>query len=389
MTPTEAALSLTEGRFARFEAIEWWDQSRLRDARILLIGAGALGNEVLKNFALLGVGHVVVVDMDRIELSNLSRSVLFRESDAGEPKAATAARAATAIYPDARIVPITGNVLGDVGLGWFCWAQVVIAALDNREARVFVNSACAKVGRPWIDGGLEALQGIVRVFAPPATACYECTMGRVDWEQLNQRRSCSLLARRAAESRGTPTTPVTASVIGALQTQEAVKLLHDLEGLRGRGMMFDGANATTWQVEYPINPDCEWHEAPARIERATDLSSDAPLRTVFERGRAMLGGIDSLDFSREVVERVSCPSCGSTRDVYAPLDQVAQTDALCASCGAECVPHLVHSASQGDASLDRSIRDAGLPTWDIFWARHGDDMIGIEIAGDRLPRGNP
>ena len=70
------ALTLTEGRFARLEAIEWWDQSLLRNARILVVGAGALGNEIIKNLALLGVGNVIIVDMDRIELSNLSRSVL-------------------------------------------------------------------------------------------------------------------------------------------------------------------------------------------------------------------------------------------------------------------------------------------------------------------------
>src|SRR5438874_13606964 len=84
MQPTPSPLlSLQEGRFARLEAIEWWNQSLLSGAKVLVIGAGALGNEVIKNLALLGVGHLVVADMDRVELSNLSRSVLFREEDEG------------------------------------------------------------------------------------------------------------------------------------------------------------------------------------------------------------------------------------------------------------------------------------------------------------------
>src|SRR5947209_17514215 len=148
--------------------------------------------------------------MDVVEMSNLSRSVLFRERDEGHPKADCVARAALEIYPGINIKAVRGNILADLGLGYFKWADVVIGALDNREARVFVNSACARVGRPWIDGGIEVLQGVVRGFAPPATACYECTMSEVDWDLLNKRRSCSLLARRAILNRGTPTTPTSA-----------------------------------------------------------------------------------------------------------------------------------------------------------------------------------
>src|SRR3954469_12624483 len=108
-----------EGRFARLEAIEWWDQALLANARVLVVGAGALGNEVIKNLALLGVGQVVIADMDTVELSNLSRSVLFRESDEGKPKAECAARAAREIFPGINIHALVGNVLADVGLGWF------------------------------------------------------------------------------------------------------------------------------------------------------------------------------------------------------------------------------------------------------------------------------
>ena len=164
------ALPLLEGRFARLEAIEWWDQALLARSKALVIGAGALGNEVLKNLALLGLGNVVIADMDRVELSNLSRSVLFRESDENRSKAECAAAAARQIFPDLNIQAVTGNILADLGLGYVRWADVVIGALDNREARVFVNSACARVGRPWLDGGIEVFNGIVRGFAPPATA---------------------------------------------------------------------------------------------------------------------------------------------------------------------------------------------------------------------------
>jgi adenylyltransferase/sulfurtransferase len=148
----------------------------LRKARVLVAGAGALGNEVIKNFALLGVGHLAIADMDTIEISNLTRSPLFREADAGKPKAECAARD---LYPAIDARPLVGNITADLGLGWVRWADVVVGALDNREARIFINSACARLGKPWIDGGIEVLQGIARGFHPPHTACYQCTMSEV------------------------------------------------------------------------------------------------------------------------------------------------------------------------------------------------------------------
>src|SRR5258706_15167955 len=81
-----------EDRYHRQTLIDWWDQQRVRDTRILVIGAGALGNEILKLLALIGSGWTLVYDPDRIERSNLSRSVLFRETDEGGHKAEVAAR---------------------------------------------------------------------------------------------------------------------------------------------------------------------------------------------------------------------------------------------------------------------------------------------------------
>src|SRR5262245_60044954 len=89
---------LSEDRFDRFRRIEWWDQAKLDAARVLVVGAGALGNEILKNLALLGVGNVFVADVDTIERSNLSRSILYRESDTGLSKAEVACRTIKSIY---------------------------------------------------------------------------------------------------------------------------------------------------------------------------------------------------------------------------------------------------------------------------------------------------
>ncbi len=326
------SVSLTEGRFARLEAIEWWDQALLARSKVLVIGAGALGNEVIKNLALLGIGHVAIADMDRVELSNLSRSILFRESDEGKFKAECAAHAAKQIFPGLNAMALVGNILADLGLGWFRWADFVIGALDNREARVFVNAACARVGRPWIDGGIEVLHGIARGFAPPRTACYECTMSAVDWDLLNKRRSCSLLARRALAQRGTPTTPTTASVIGAIQVQEVVKSLHGRAALIGRGIVFDGMEHSSFTVNYPVNPDCPWHEPVPPVQDLPQANSQTKLRSIWEQAANILGDVDSLDLAREVVEENSnVPPAVPLKKFSNPPKKFART-----SCAAVC-----------------------------------------------------
>ena len=198
---------LREDRFARFRLISWWDQERLAKARVLVIGAGALGNEILKDLALLGVGQVFVADRDRVENSNLSRSILFRERDCGRPKADVAAERAAEIYPGIKVQPFAGNIVYDLGLGVYRWADVILGGLDNREARVAINQATARAGKVWIDGAIERLDGVARFFDPATGPCYECTMGENDWKMLEARRSCALLSRDEMELGKVPDHP--------------------------------------------------------------------------------------------------------------------------------------------------------------------------------------
>ena len=384
---SDAPLSLVEDRYARLTAISWWRQDLLRGARVLVIGAGALGNEVLKNLALLGVGELVIADLDRVEPSNLTRSVLFTANDTGRSKAEVAAERVEALCPDTRAIPFTGKVLAGLGLGWFRRADVVIGALDNREARVFVNQSCARLGKPWFDGGIEVLNGIVRGFHPPHTPCYECTMTAADWTVLNQRRSCSMLARQAQAARGTPTTPTTASVIGAIQAQEAVKLLHGLDHLRGVGWIFEGLGHSSYRCEYQQLPDCPWHEPVAEIHAPAWCGSNSTVAAVADYARTILGGLDAIDLARELVDELICGACGRRTACHRPLEALDVTLVLCPGCGAECAPHAVHSLTPERIVPMQTLGDLGLPRFDIVFARHGDRSIGIEMTTDAPTHG--
>ena len=91
--------NLQTDRLGTFEFISWWEREKVQNARVLVVGAGALGNDVIKNMALMGVGHIFIVDFDTIEAANLSRSVLFRESDNHRSKAEVAAARAQGAQP--------------------------------------------------------------------------------------------------------------------------------------------------------------------------------------------------------------------------------------------------------------------------------------------------
>lgn len=371
-----------DDRFHRFRLIGWWDQQRLAQAKVLVIGAGALGNEIVKNLALLGVGNVLIADLDRVENSNLSRSILYREADNGQFKAEAAARAARDIYPSVKVHHFSGNVVYDLGLGAYRWADVVLAGLDNREARLSINRNCWKVDRPWIDGAIEQIQGCARVFAPDGP-CYECTMSAVDWKMLEQRRSCNLLSRAEMVMGKTPTTPTISSIIAGVQCQEMVKLLHGLPTLAGKGWIFEGLSGDSYQVEYQRKEECYSHDTLDEIISLDAGHGDVTAGDLLAQARRIAGAEVELELGRDVLEKLVCPSCGQEESLFASLGQVREDAALCPHCDRvrrEVVTF--YKIRSGSPFLDRTLKEIGIPAYDILIARAADRSIGLELGGD-------
>lgn len=371
-----------DDRFARFRLMSWWDQPRLAAARVLVIGAGALGNEILKNLALLGIGRAVVCDLDQIEQSNLSRSVLFREGDRGQAKSVIAAERAREIHPGFAVTPWVGNVVYDLGLGLYRWADVILAGLDNREARVAINRAAARTGKIWIDGAIERLDGVARVFDPACGPCYECTMSANDWKMLAARRSCALLSRTDVAQGKTPTTPTTASIIAGIQCQEAVKWLHGLETLAGRGFVFEGLSHQSYVVTYTRKDDCPSHDPLEPVQVLDWRRSETTGRQLWERARADLGPGAILEFQADLLSGLECPHCTVTTPVFSSLGRVTEREGLCPRCGTPRIPHTYHSLTGTESFLDQTLEGLGIPAWEVVSARVGTRQLHYELAGD-------
>jgi molybdopterin/thiamine biosynthesis adenylyltransferase len=373
-----------EDRFSRLRLITWWNQSRLQRANILVVGAGALGNEILKNLTLLGFRNVVVIDSDRIEESNLSRTILFRPEDVGRPKAQVAADACNAIGSNASVRAIHANILSQVGVGIFGWADVILAGLDNREARLWINACAWKMNRPWIDGAIEGINGVARVFLPAKPPCYECTLGETDWAILEKRLSCNLLTRDEMLEGKTPTTPTIASIIGGIQVQEAVKLLHGLPVLAGRGLVFEGLRHSSYITSYTENPDCMSHFTFRQQVEFPGRSATTTLKELHDFAKQTLDTAEvNLEFSRDIIHQLACPRCGTKQDVFAPIGTISAAEGRCPNDGVMREVVAVHKFTGSESFRDRTLTEIGLPSFDLFVARSKDRELSLLISGDR------
>jgi len=373
-----------DDRYSRLRLIPWWEQDKLAAARVLVVGAGALGNEVLKNLALLGVGHIYVLDFDLIESSNLTRSVLFRRSDQGRSKAEVAAEVVRDINPDVFVKGWQANVLTKIGLGLIRDVDVVIGCLDNREARLWVNRMCWKTTTPWIDGGIQEISGVAKVFVPPDSACYECAMTENDYRLINLRYSCPLLRQEDLLAGKVPTAPTIASMIGGLQTQEALKLIHGMSGTYGEALVYNGVGNQFYRTKFQRRDDCLSHETyPDPVELAL-RSERNTVDDLMAKARSELGdGPLQLALDRDLVVSVDCANCGTSRPVMQPLPEVGMNQAICPKCTQMARPVIVHGIPADSPLARHTLAQVGVPPYDIVRIAGEQQEQFFLLAGDR------
>jgi molybdopterin/thiamine biosynthesis adenylyltransferase/DNA-binding transcriptional regulator YhcF (GntR family) len=374
--------NLSKDRLGTFDFISWWDREKVHNAKVMVIGAGALGNEVIKNLSLMGIGHIFIVDFDKIEAANLSRSVLFREADNNRSKAEIAAARAKSINPDVHVQYLNGDVTTKLGLGIFRRMDVVIGCLDNREARLAVNRFCYWMNKPWVDGAIQELLGLVRVFVPGQGACYECTLTEQALRDLSLRYSCPLLARQNILLGKVPTTPTIASIIGAMQSQEALKLINNMPVEPGKVTHFNGMVNDMHTTAYSPREDCESHwiygdvtELPARAERTT-------LDDILRIACADLGVNAVIELDQELVTKLECKNCHTMEETLKPLSEVTFESGHCPTCGELREATMTHMITGEETYLHRTLSSVGIPPLHIIRANNGVEYRFYELSAD-------
>jgi len=368
-------------------------------ATVLVVGAGAVGNEAVKNLALLGVGRLLVFDRDRVEAGNLPTSALFRRGDVGALKAAAAARAARALNPEVDAAWRAGDVERDLGLGVLRRAGAVVGGLDNRLARIALNRMCRRARVPWVDAGIGLLNGQVSVFHPSRGACYECALSGDDYAQILA--PCGRLASRYAEAAKVATTPAIASIVAGVQAQEALKLLEpgawEGRSLEGREFVYNGAAAAAAVVALPVRPGCPAHAPPdasklVELPEARAGSTTAGGLLAMAGGRLAPGGGAELVLNFELAVLATCRGCRRERAVRRPVRALFAEDLQCDACGGEEYLETTHALGGRpsdlapgvmDDLLATPLADLGVPPLDVLEARApGGASVFLELTGD-------
>ncbi|KAF2401521.1 hypothetical protein EJ06DRAFT_394826 [Trichodelitschia bisporula] len=149
---------------------------QIRDSRVLLVGAGGIGCELLKNLTLSGFGDVTVVDLDTIDLSNLNRQFLFRREHIKKSKALIAKESAGKFNPEVKITALHDDIKSlQFDVNWFRGFTVIFNALDNLDARRHVNRMCIAANVPLVESGTTGFEGNVQAIKRGITECYDCT----------------------------------------------------------------------------------------------------------------------------------------------------------------------------------------------------------------------
>lgn len=236
-------------------------QQRIRAARVLVLGAGALGCPAISYLAAAGVGRLGIVDDDVVEISNLQRQVLYTTDQVGVPKAEAAAQAVRALNPDVEVVAcpqaLTPQTVAEVLAGW----DVVVDGTDNFATRYLVGDACAVLGVPLVHGSVLRSHGQVTVLAPSLGGpCYRC-LHPVPPEP-GAVPSC-------AEAGVLGVLP---GMVGAAQATEALKLVvGGAHPLLGRLALLDAWAGTTSQLTFQPSPTCPVCGPEASITSLDDL----------------------------------------------------------------------------------------------------------------------
>lgn len=370
-----------DGYFDRQELIPWLDQKVITKSKVLVVGAGAIGNEVLKNIALLGVGNIYIVDFDEISRSNLSRTVLFRSDDVGKKKAEIAAirTKELCLAEKPNVKWFHGDIVWDLGTGVFGQFDLVLGCLDNVETRLAVNRQCRLAGTPWIDGGITELRCRVNTYMPEGV-CHQCNASSVQIEAARIRYSCDHFKRKNYSEGKIATVQITSAFVSALMAQEAIKILCNYPVNAGKMIHFEGLNNDFFIMDLKENPDCEAHNKYNDIIKL-DIDNKVTLKD-------FLGIVTDTDFSgegaeldfsadRQFVKSAKCKVCNiGNVEFFKPIFKIFDTDVVCQNCKGQEINRLMNTETEtitkfgfnsvGEKVLNMSLFELGIPSSHIL-----------------------
>ncbi len=221
-------------------------QVALKQARVLVVGAGGLGAPVLQYLAAAGVGTIGVIDDDVVDGSNLQRQVIHTDARIGMPKVFSAQAAMAALNPFVDVRPYQRRLSEDIAEELISEYDLVLDGTDNFDTRYLVNRTCVALGKPLVSGALSQWEGQLSVFDPARGApCYQCVFPQAPAPEL---------APSCAEAGVLGPLP---GVVGTMMAVEAIKVLTGAGApLRGEMLIYDALYGESRKIAVAARPDC-------------------------------------------------------------------------------------------------------------------------------------
>ncbi|WP_296644416.1 HesA/MoeB/ThiF family protein [Roseinatronobacter sp.] len=221
-------------------------QRKLKEAKVLVIGAGGLGSPALLYLAAAGVGTIGVIDDDSVDGSNLQRQIIHRDQDIGTPKVFSAQAAMQALNPFVTVKPYHRRLTADLATKLFAEYDLILDGSDNFDTRYLANRAAVATGKPLMSGAITQWEGQISLYHPASGApCFEC---------LFPSRPAEGLAPSCAEA------GVIAPLPGIIGSQMALETIKEITGagqsLRGRIMLHDALYGENRTITINRRPDC-------------------------------------------------------------------------------------------------------------------------------------
>lgn len=216
-------------------------QARLKKSRVLIVGVGGLGCPVALYLAAAGVGEIILVDSERVELSNLNRQILYWTRDVGRLKVDSASEKLRELNPEVRVRAIASYADEDLLERLVPEVDLVIDALDNWKSRFTLNRVCVRHRKPLIHAGVYGLYGQLLVIIPGLTPCLQC-----------------IISEELQETRVFPVLGTTPGVLALIQAAEAIKILTGYgKPALNKLIVYDGYTTSFHEIAVQRNPNCK------------------------------------------------------------------------------------------------------------------------------------
>ena len=264
-------MSETPDRYDRQKRLWGKKQELLRNATVLIAGVGATGSFAAVDLALAGVGNLILIDFDTVEVSNLNRQLLFLEKDIGRPKVYAAAEKLKKLNPDISIETFFGRI-EDAPLEYYEKSNVILSGLDNYDGRIWLNNIAVNYRKVLVDGGMDGLFGYIQVIIPGKTACLLCYplipvnipipkpcspagRERMSYFQLKAKDIFGKLTPPQPQE-PSPAVSTMATIIGGLMANETLRVLLNIGNIKS-GILFIYAHSLdfVW-IDLNRRPDC-------------------------------------------------------------------------------------------------------------------------------------